>query len=235
MNIRDPATMPHKIEDWEKSKLGFITVQDSNKFLKAQPSAPRTVEDTGLGLSFIADLVLKHILLIGDFRLSDVSESVKLPISMIDIVIEYLQRNKYAEVKAGGQYQRSSYTFTLTTFGRKKATELMEICRYVGPAPVTLEDYKAMLKAQTIENADLNPESLRAAFSNLVISEQMLRRLGPAIMSGKSFSYMAPQGQGRHPSPRRSGTPMTRPFTSRMQFLWEGKLSVFLTPLPTFP
>ena len=46
------------------------------------------MEDTGLDISFIADLVLKHVRHTGGFRLSDVAESVKLPSAVIDQAME---------------------------------------------------------------------------------------------------------------------------------------------------
>ena len=44
--------------------LGYITVDDLNTFFSPHPEMPKTIEDTGLDLSFIADLALKHILLV---------------------------------------------------------------------------------------------------------------------------------------------------------------------------
>ena len=152
--------------------------------------------ETGLELSFLAELVLKHILFLGEFRLADISESVKLPVSVVDAVVEHLQRDKFVEVKGATQYLRSAYKFTITGQGQKMATELLEICRYAGPAPVPLDDYRKMVVYQTIKISiyTTKPEE---AFSNLVISEQVLKHLGPAIMSGKSIFMYGPPGNGK--------------------------------------
>jgi len=126
-------------------ELGFITLEEFNSFLKKYPYCPKTVEDTGLELMFLAELVLKHILFMGEFRLADISERMKLPGSVLDGVVEYLQRNKFVEVKGATQYLRSAYKFTISGQGQKKATELLETCRYVGPAPVSLDAYRKMV------------------------------------------------------------------------------------------
>lgn len=79
----------------------------------------------------------------------------------------------------------------------RRATELLEICRYAGPAPVPLDAYRKMVVYQTIKNVNLNQETLNGAFSNLVISEQVLKHLGPAITSGKSIFMYGPPGNGK--------------------------------------
>ncbi len=178
-------------------ELGYITLEAFTSFLRKHPAAPKTVEDTGLGLAFIAELALKHILFLGEFKFSDVTERMKLPLSVVDSAVEFLQRNKLVEVKGASQYVRATYRFTLTELGRKRASELLEICGYVGPAPVPLEDYRRMVEAQTVKNVTVSQEILRQAFSSLVVSDAVMRRLGPAVISGKSIFLYGPPGNGK--------------------------------------
>jgi len=85
----------------------------------------------------------------------------------------------------------------MTGQGKNKATELLDICRYVGPAPVTLRDYTEMVESQTIKNIVVSEESVKEAFSNIIISENLLKRLGPAISSGKAMFIYGPPGNGK--------------------------------------
>lgn len=178
-------------------ELGFLTVEAFNLFLRNHPDAPNTVKETGLEPSFLADLVLKHILSMGEFVLADVSASVKLPVSVVDEVFEHLQKEKFVEVKGATQFVRSAYRFTISGQGHKRAAELLDICRYTGPAPVPLEDYRKMVLSQTVKNITVHHDNLKKAFSNLVVSEPMLKRLGPAVMSGKSIFMYGPPGNGK--------------------------------------
>jgi len=178
-------------------ELGFLTLEAFNRFLRKHPDAPNTVKETGLELSFLIDLVLKHILSMGEFVLADVSASVKLPVSVVDEVVEHLQKEKLVEVKGATQFVRSAYRFTISGQGYKRAAELLDICRYTGPAPVPLEDYRKMVLSQTVKTIDVHHDNLKKAFSNLVVSEPMLKRLGPAVMSGKSIFMYGPPGNGK--------------------------------------
>lgn len=177
--------------------LGYITPEEFYTFIERYPPVPRTVEDTGLDLSFIADLIMKHILYMGDFKLADVAESTKLPISIVDPAIEMLRKAKLIEVKGAAEYAKITYTFSITGQGKNRARDLLDICRYVGPAPVPLEQYKSMIELQTIKNIIVDEDTVKKAFSHLIIRDELLRRLGPAISAGKAMFIYGPSGNGK--------------------------------------
>lgn len=177
--------------------LGYIKEEDLNNFLKRNPGPPRSAEETGLSFSFIADLIIKHVLLMGEFKISEVADKVKLPISVVDSVLDLLKRDHFVEVKGGTGFATVTYTFKITEQGKNRAAELMDLCRYVGPAPVTLEAYRAMVEIQTIKNIVVSQESVKKAFSHLILNESLLTRLGPAISSGKAIFIYGPPGNGK--------------------------------------
>jgi hypothetical protein len=177
--------------------LGFMTAEVLNSFFNKKPLVPKTIEDTGLDASFLVDLVMKHILFMGEFRLADLSDRIKLPVSIVDSLLEMLQREKFIEIKGATEYARFSYKFAITGLGQKRAAELLEICRYVGPAPVPLDLYRKMVTAQTIKNISIRPETITKAFSHLVINDKILKKMGPAITSGRAMFMYGPPGNGK--------------------------------------
>jgi predicted ATPase with chaperone activity len=54
-----------------------------------------------------------------------------------------------------------------------------------------------MVEIQTIKQIVVSEESVRNAFDHLVISEKQLRRIGPAISSGKAIFLYGPPGNGK--------------------------------------
>jgi energy-coupling factor transporter ATP-binding protein EcfA2 len=177
--------------------LNLLDEGTLERFFKMHPVVPKTVEETGLSISFIGDLVMKHLLTLGEFKLADVSEAVGLPISVIDSVIEGLRKDKYVEVKGGTGFATVTYTFKVTETGIRRGNELMELCRYAGPAPVTLEMYNKMVELQTIKSIVVSEDTVKKAFSHLIISDKLLKRLGPAISSGKALFFYGPPGNGK--------------------------------------
>jgi energy-coupling factor transporter ATP-binding protein EcfA2 len=177
--------------------LGFIKADELNTFLEAYPHCPKSIDQTGLDLSFIADLMMKHILYMGDFKLADLSEAIKLPVPIVDAAIEALRREKFVEIKGASEYARTTYNFTITGQGKNRAGELLEICRYVGPAPVPLDEYKRLVEFQTVRNIVVDEGVVKKAFSHLILSDKLLRRLGPAISCGRAIFIYGPPGNGK--------------------------------------
>ena len=83
--------------------LGYLSEDQLSKFFHHIPPAPDNLAATGLNFEFIADLALKHILHIGEFRLSDLAERIGLPASMLDEIIEFLRREKLVEVRSAAR------------------------------------------------------------------------------------------------------------------------------------
>lgn len=177
--------------------LGYISEDQLETFLQRTPQAPESIEETGLELEFITDLALKHIMSTGAFRLSDLAQRMGLPSAIMDEVVDLLRREKLVEVRNATQFVKSSFNFVVTDLGKVRGNELMEICRYTGPAPVTLEAYSEMIENQSIHNIMVDDATVSQAFSDIVISDHLLKRLGPAISSGTPMFIYGPPGNGK--------------------------------------
>ena len=55
------------------------------------PAIPETFEELGLAQSFVTDLVLRRLILEGFSSLSSLSHTLKLSVSIIDIVFKHLR------------------------------------------------------------------------------------------------------------------------------------------------
>jgi predicted ATPase with chaperone activity len=161
------------------------------------PSAPETLQQTGLTLGFLSELTLRILYVRGGLLGLDLAKIVRLPFKIIEEALNFLKNEKCVEVLGGDLIGRISYRFNLTDVGRKRAQESMQLCAYVGPAPVPLEDYVEQVYRQAVTAIDVSPEAVRAAFSHLVVSEELFNAIGPAIVSGKSVFIYGPPGNGK--------------------------------------
>lgn len=161
------------------------------------PPPPGAIEETGLSQALLEDLVLKHLLVLGEFRLPDLAQRVRLPVSLVEPVLEEQRREHLVEVKGSANFAKTSYVFRLTDAGRRKGEELLRLCRYAGPAPVSLEDYRAQVERQTLRGGKVGEEVLNEALEGLVLDRALLRRLGPAIGSGQALLLHGPAGNGK--------------------------------------
>lgn len=161
------------------------------------PPPPHSLEDAGLSEEFVAGLVLKALHVRGTALGLDLVDMLALPVSLLDDVIQQLQERRFVEVHSTRGPRRGEWVFKLTREGRVRAAEELEVCRYVGPAPVPFEDFRRWVEIQTVERARVSEEELRSAFHGLVVREPMLELLGPAINSGRSLFLFGGPGNGK--------------------------------------
>src|SRR5260221_1299859 len=113
------------------------------------PPPMRNIEDTGVNLIMIAGRARKVMYFSGIMTGSRVADIIKLAYTgVVDEVMELLKREKYIEVKGQGGLGEASFQFIISAKGTEKAKEILERSQYAGPAPVTLDQYIAAMKAQ---------------------------------------------------------------------------------------
>ena len=137
-------------------------------------------------------------LIAGESSGTQLAESLRLPYSVLDAMIQHARVEKLIEVRGAGGVGTAGYRYALTDLGRERADQFLDICRYVGPAPVPLAQYNAHVRAVHGGAAvDRSRLPRRAGFEHLIVNEAMYDQLGPAVNSGKSlFLYGAP-GNGK--------------------------------------
>lgn len=177
--------------------LGLISQDQLIEFEHKIPEPPRTIEQTGLQLSFIVDLATKHILYMGEFDQQALADKICLPINLVDAVMEQLRRAKFVEVLGASGYASGTYRYLITDAGKTRSQELMEICRYVGPVPVSLDEYVRTVEGQTIRSVAIDQSQIDAAFAHLVINPLLMKSIGPALSSGRSLFLYGPSGNGK--------------------------------------
>jgi predicted ATPase with chaperone activity len=161
------------------------------------PSAPETLQQTGLTLGFLSDMVLRSLYVRGGMLGLDIARLLCLPFKVLEESLGFLKHEKCLEVAGGDLIGRISYRFNLTELGRRRAQEAFKMSAYVGPAPVPLEDYVEQTYRQAVTAIDVSPDAQRAAFSHLVVTEELFNAVGPSVVSGKSVFIYGPPGNGK--------------------------------------
>ena len=157
---------------------------------------PATIKETGLHPDTLSQLLLKT-LLNGEATGSILAERLRVPYSLLDAMIQHARIEKLLEVRGMTGVGSAGYRYVLTDLGRDRAMQFMDICRYVGPAPVPIDQYNDYVRACMAARLPIDCDELETGFDHLVVSKKMLDQLGPAVNSGKSlFLYGAP-GNGK--------------------------------------
>ncbi|MBZ0292491.1 MAG: ATP-binding protein, partial [Anaerolineae bacterium] len=149
------------------------------------PPPLTSIADTGLSMLNIADLALKVLYYGGVMSGQRISEIVKLPYTgVLDQVMEFLKREKFVEVRGSDGFGESAFRYLIVEKGSEKAREAMERSQYAGPAPVPLKAYIESTSEQNRKKLVVHRDDLRKVMTNLIIEDEMLDRIGPAVNSG---------------------------------------------------
>lgn len=155
---------------------------------------PQTMADLGIRRSLVEDLALKILYLQGELSLVELADLIHLSYPIIEEVFERLRKEQLCEVKGmtGGVHRINT-----TSQGKARALELLLLCQYSGPAPVSLEEYVRRVREQSVLDVDIHQADVERAFKHLVLRRETLTQLGTAIISGRSIFLHGPTGTGK--------------------------------------
>src|SRR5437764_972927 len=157
------------------------------------PLIPDRIEDLGIQRSIVADLMLRYMWLHGAGTLGTLHDSLKLSFPLLETLFHQFRQQQLLEVKG---MTGNDYSFSLTASGRAMAASRNEVCQYVGPAPVSIQQYQKVVKAQAAK-VRLSRESLRRAFDDLVMPDGLLDQLGPSLIGHQSLFLYGGTGNGK--------------------------------------
>jgi hypothetical protein len=184
-------------------ELNLVEPEVLAKLAPPFPPAPQTFADLGIPETLLAQLFLKHAFFKEYITAREMSEALKIPEHLVETLIEYLKGQKYLDIKPRDILRPEAghlaveLRYTLSDGGKKRAEQFLEFNSYVGPAPVTLEDYWDWVEAQSIQQTQIDEQKLRQVFADYVVPDELIYKLGPAIMSGRSIFLFGPTGSGK--------------------------------------
>jgi len=155
---------------------------------------PQGLEQTGVRRGLLEDLALKLLYLNGEMSLLELSERSCLGLGVIEEIFRFFRKEQLCEVRgmAGGCHR-----IRATSQGKSRAIDLLQVNPYVGPAPVSLMDYGTRVRMQSVQQTQIQRADLLRAFHPLVLDEELIYRLGTAVVSGASIFLYGPAGTGK--------------------------------------
>jgi hypothetical protein len=159
----------------------------------AWPAVPSSTDDLRVPHAVINDLILRSLWLHGSASLTSLQKALKLPFDVLESFFHEFRQQQLVEVK---QTVGRDYIFMLTSSGRLQAAARMEVCQYVGPAPVSLDQYERVVRAQAAV-VDVTRDQLRRAFHDLVLPDALLDQLGPSLIAHQSLFLYGDTGSGK--------------------------------------
>lgn len=179
--------------------LGKLTPSDLAAVIQGAPQPPKSIAETGISQADLLNLMMKAMYSAGAETASKISDVIKLPHRIVQLLTEEARERKLIEALGGTgtTFAMSELRFTLTEKGKTWALDALGQNQYVGPAPVPLTDYTERIRRQRITNERVDRQQVDRAFANLIISDAFVRAVGPAVNSGRSILLYGPPGNGK--------------------------------------
>ncbi|MBI4484691.1 MAG: ATP-binding protein [Acidobacteria bacterium] len=162
----------------------------------AVPRVPKTIEETGIAIDQIEQLLIKT-LYGGEATGLVLADRLRLPYPLLEPLVERARKEQLIEVRGTTGSGSAGYRYTLTDEGRDRARQYLAISQYIGAAPVPLAAYVAEMTALAASRGYMDRERLRKGFGHLVVNEKVLEQLGPAVNANKAVFLYGPPGNGK--------------------------------------
>lgn len=159
------------------------------------PESPATIDDTGLDRSVLLDLALRAAYVDPHFTTERAAGRLHLPIHLLHELLEQLKDDRL--LQALGELRPFNHRYMITEPGRERARRLYEVSGYVGPAPVSLDAYAAMLDHQIARFVTPTPQRIAAALAGLVLPPEAVHVAQLAVMAQRSLYISGPPGNGK--------------------------------------
>lgn len=178
--------------------MGKLTAAELESVLHSTPLAPRSLEETGLQLPDLLNLLTKAMYTGGLETPSVIVDVLKLPPLAVQQLLDQAKERKLVDVLgAAGARAVSELRYALSEKGKQWAQDALALNQYVGPAPVTLAAYCDRVLRQRVSNERIDRSVIDEAYADLIIAEDFVQEIGPAINSGRSILLYGPPGNGK--------------------------------------
>lgn len=163
------------------------------------PPAPcRTMEDTGLSLVMMRDILLKTMFRMNVEQVSRLERILCLPTRVTQELID--NARDQGLIEATGTLHATSGSemgYRLSDAGKSRAQDALSQSEYYGAMPIPMEMYAEQVKCQSIRNVQITRNELTRAMGDLILPGELLDHLGPAVGSGRSMLMYGPPGNGK--------------------------------------
>jgi hypothetical protein len=162
------------------------------------PPSPRSLDDTGLSIITMRDILLKSMFRTNQSQVTVLSKIICLPVPLTQELVD-LARTQKLLTAMGTMHATAGNEmgYELTDAGKARALDALSQSEYYGAMPVPLDQYSVQIKRQSVRDIRLNREQLLSGMGHLILPPDLIDNLGPAVTSGRSILLYGPPGNGK--------------------------------------
>jgi len=158
--------------------------------------APRALADIGLRRGALIDLTLKHFYVEVKPSTLVLAARLGLPATLLVPLFECMRRAGLVEPVEAGPLPHER-VWALAAEGRRRAARAMDVSRYVGPAPVSLEAYRREIGRDIGQIGWPRPAALAELLKQTCLDSHQVDALGTAFAGEGLIFIHGPSGSGK--------------------------------------
>ena len=162
------------------------------------PPQPKSLAEVGISIIMMRDILLKTMFRTNLDLVSALARVMCLPGTITQELVDLARGQKL--LQATGTLHATSGNemgYQLTDGGKARALDALAQSEYYGAMPIPLEAFKDQVKRQSIRNIKLSRTELLRGMGHLILPEDLIGNLGPAVTSGRSILMYGPPGNGK--------------------------------------
>lgn len=178
--------------------MGVIAQSTLDAFLHRIPSEPRDLAALRIDENDLLALLAKLIYTDRLHTVRDYVDAIRLPLQLVtDLAAMAVDRRLLSALGTRSSESLLDMSYSLTDEGRQFARDAIEHSGYVGPAPVTIEEFTEQVSLQKPTNERIGMERIRGGMDEITVDESLLEQAGPALNSGRAILLYGPPGNGK--------------------------------------
>lgn len=162
------------------------------------PPPPKQIHEMKLPIVMMRDILIKTMFRKNLDLLTDLASTICLPVQITQELVD-MARDQHL-VEATGTLNANNGNemgYQLTDVGKARALDALAQSEYFGAMPVPLDVYREQVKRQSIRNLMVTRQQLTDAMGHLVLPDELIGNLGPAVSAGRSILMYGPPGNGK--------------------------------------
>ena len=132
---------------------------------------------------------------ISSFDTEWMSRHLRLPHRIVEKVLWTLKEEKQLEIL--GQAGPLNYRYRATSAAVDLSKRLHDICGYMGPVPVSIEEYVSAIDAQRKRASVVTLDDVSSALEELTLPKTAVQIAALALSSNRSLFVFGPSGNGK--------------------------------------
>ena len=176
-------------------EMGLLSSHQVQELQDGLPAPPDTLAQLGIDSRIVFDMLVKYLSNVGQGTTASIADTLAISRRLSALLIETARAQGLVELKPG--IVAGELRVELTPRGRSMAVEAFANSAYIGPLPVSLEEYSARVLRQSIRSETVTAAAVAQAMSPLMVEDELLATVGISINAGRSVLLYGAAGNGK--------------------------------------